>query len=332
MRSIRLLFAVLAFIGIASAQAQPPKPYQYFRAGNPADSGPVKTQPGYALMGGGDDLDEAFQFLCDRAVGGDLVVLRAHGDDEYNPYIQKLCHLNSVATLILPTRQAAMDPFVGATLRKASAIFIAGGDQSNYINFWSGTPVQEAINEAVRAGKPIGGTSAGLAILTEYGYSCQGDAPEDADLVSQLVLDDPFHKRVTIEHGFIQIPILKGLISDTHFAIRDRMGRTLVFSARIKKDGAAVRTVAVQERASVLVTPDGKARVVGFGPAYFIDPAQASGTVEKGQPLTFGPYAVQKVTPGHSFDLNTWTGESTAYTLTVTKGKITSTQPGGSIY
>ncbi len=62
-------------------------------------------------MGGGTDLDEAFQFLCDRAGGGDFLVLRATGDDDYNPYIQKLCpKLNSVATVILPNRAAAEDP------------------------------------------------------------------------------------------------------------------------------------------------------------------------------------------------------------------------------
>ena len=55
-------------------------------------------------MGGGTDLDEAFLWLCDRADGGDFLILRAHGDDDYNPYVQGLCHLNSVATLILPDR------------------------------------------------------------------------------------------------------------------------------------------------------------------------------------------------------------------------------------
>ncbi len=102
-------------------------------------------------MGGGTDLDEAFQFLCDRAGGGDFLVLRATGDDEYNPYIRGLCHLNSVATLIIPSREAAADPFVADAIKHASAIFIAGGDQANYINFWMNTPVQSALNDAIRA-------------------------------------------------------------------------------------------------------------------------------------------------------------------------------------
>ena len=74
-----------------------------------------------------------------------FLILRATGDDEYNPYIRGLCHLNSVATIIIPNRDAAIDPFVSNAINHASAIFIAGGDQANYINFWMNTPVQVAL-------------------------------------------------------------------------------------------------------------------------------------------------------------------------------------------
>lgn len=115
--------------------------YKYFRMGNAADV-QTKPVPGYAFMGGGSDLDEAFKWLCARASGGDFLVLRAHGDDDYNPYINGLCKPNSVATLILPDRPAAEDPKVAEIIRQAEAIFIAGGDQANYLNFWADTPVQ----------------------------------------------------------------------------------------------------------------------------------------------------------------------------------------------
>src|SRR5580704_4079960 len=117
--------ALFALLLPACAQTTP---YQYFRLGNPTRVAGT-PRPGFALMGGGKDLDEAFRWLCERAGGGDLLVLRATGDDDYNPYIQKLCKLNSVATLIVPSRAAAADPFVERTIRHASALFIAGGDQ-----------------------------------------------------------------------------------------------------------------------------------------------------------------------------------------------------------
>ena len=128
--------------------AQTKTAYQYFRVGSTTDT-QVKPEAGFALMGGGEDLDEAFQWLCARARGGDLLVLRATGTDAYNEYIQKLCHLNSVATVVIPDREAANDPFVEKKIRKASAIFISGGDQANYINFWEHSPVQTALNDAI---------------------------------------------------------------------------------------------------------------------------------------------------------------------------------------
>jgi len=298
----------------------------------------VRPRAGFALMGGGTDLDEAFQFLCDRADGGDMVVLRARGDDEYNAYLRGICRLNSVATLIIPNRKAAADPFVAETIGHAAAIFIAGGDQANYINFWMNTPVQTALNEAVRRGVPIGGTSAGLAVMGEYAYSAQGDKPDDPNLDAKTALADPYGPRISFADGFLDIPILKAIITDTHFARRDRMGRLLVFLARLNEPGKSsgssqrVRGIGVQERAAVLLEPEGKAHVVGYGPAYFIEADRASGVLQKGKPLTYGPFAVQKVAPGANFYIKSWAGDAISYKLTVEAGKIRSTQTANEIY
>ena len=60
-----------------------------------------------------------------------------------------------------------------ATIRNAEAIFIAGGDQSNYVRYWKDTPVEDAINLVAAKPAPIGGTSAGMAILGEFVYSAK---------------------------------------------------------------------------------------------------------------------------------------------------------------
>lgn len=234
---LAFLCPFLLFPTLLHAQPASTPAYRYMRVGNPAPAS-AKPRPGFALMGGGDDLDQAFRFLCDRSGQGDFLILRATGDDEYNPYIARLCRQNSVATLLIPNRAAAADPFVENTIRHAAAIFISGGDQANYIRFWMGTPVQAALNDAIRRGVPLGGTSAGLAIMGEYGYSALADKPEDSDLDSRTALQNPYHPRVTIEHGFLDVPVLKGIISDTHFVRRDRMGRLLVFLARLNNSGA----------------------------------------------------------------------------------------------
>lgn len=326
-----LLLVFLACAGdFAHAQS-----YKYFRIGNEED---VQTKPvaGISMMGGGSDLDEAFRWLCDKGNGGDFLILRARGDDDYNSYVNGLCKANSVATLIIPDREAAQDPAVAEIIRKAEVVFIAGGDQANYIRGWKGTPVERAINENLAAGKPIGGTSAGLAVEGEFVYGAMGDKPDDKDLASTDVLADPYFERVTLVREFLKIPHLENLITDSHFAKRDRMGRTLGFLARIMKDGwsSSPREVAIDEKSAVLVEADGKATVVGTGKgAYFLRPTQAPEVCEKGVPLTFLGISVYRVQAGGHFDLTSWTGDGgTAYSLSVERGKIESTQAGKGSY
>ena len=88
------------------------------------------------MMGGGSDLDEAFRWLCKKGNDGDFLILRARGDDDYNSYVNGWCRVNSVATLIIPDRAAAQDPSVAEIIRRFEVVFIAGGDQANYIRGW----------------------------------------------------------------------------------------------------------------------------------------------------------------------------------------------------
>jgi cyanophycinase len=325
-----LLFSVTSGANPAFAGS-----YKYIRIGNKED---VRTKPaaGIAMMGGGSDLDEAFAWLCNKGKGGDFLILRATGDDDYNSYVNKLCKTNSVATLIIPDREAAEDPAVAKIIEKSEVIFIAGGDQANYVRGWKGTPVQSAINENIRAGKPLGGTSAGLAVAGEFVYSAMGDKPDDKNLSSTDVLQNPYCKRVALENDFLRIPHLENVLTDSHFVKRDRMGRSLGFLARIMKDGWSQfpREVAIDEKSAVLVEEDGKATVVGSGKgAYLLRSTNPPEVSERGAPLTFREVNVYRVPSGGHFDLGSWTGDGgTAYSLSVVRGKIESTEAGTQIY
>lgn len=325
---------LLAIVFLTSALAQQPT-YKYIRIGSPTDVS-TKTTAGYALMGGGDDLDEAFKFLCDKSGGGDFLILRAAGDDEYNDYINKLCKVNSVATLTIPDRDSAADPKVADIIRHAEAVFIAGGDQARYINWWMSTPVQEAINADIAANKPIGGTSAGLAVMGQYIYSAQGDAPDDEDLASSQTLANPYIPRIALRRDFVKIDLLQNVLTDTHFAQRDRMGRTLTFLARIMKDGwsPAPREIAIDEKSAVLVERNGKARVIGTGKgAYFLSVRGGPEVCRENTPLTFRDITVYRASTGATFNLQDWRGKGgAAYSLSVVEGKIQSTQKSGELY
>ncbi len=279
-------------------------------------------------MGGGNDIDAAFQWMCERANGGDFLILRSAGDDEYNAYVQQLCKLNSVATLILPDKASAEDPFVAATISHAEAIFIAGGDQSNYIKYWKDTPVQTAVNERIRAGVPIGGTSAGLAVLGEYVFSAMNDTAYSKD-----TLADPYNEGVTLTSNFLHVAYLEKTITDQHFVKRDRLGRFIGFMARILQDGMSdiIRGIAVDEGGALLVDEKGDTSLVGEGEAYFFRPKHQPETCQSGKPLTFRDIQVYKIDRKGSFTLKDWSGSGgTWYVLSAIDGKLQSSN--GSLY
>jgi cyanophycinase len=326
------LLAILFSLSlVASAQHSS---YQYFRIGQKTDS-TAQATAGYALMGGGKDLDDAFRWLCGKGNGGDFLILRAADDDAYNPYVNGLCKANSVATLIIPDRTAANDPAVADIIGHAEAVFIAGGDQAHYIRAWQNTAVQQALNAHIAAGKPIGGTSAGLAVLGEFVYSALNDPP-DGMLASPEALKDPFTPQVALVRNFLDIPVLHDIITDSHFAKRDRLGRSLVFLARLMQDGwtNSPREIAVDERSAVLLERDGKATVVGSGKgAYFFKPTQSPQVCKKNVPLTFLAISAYAAPTGSHFDVSSWKGEGgVGYTLSVKDGTVSSTQSGNALY
>lgn len=315
----------------AAAAAAPA--YRYLRIGN-SNNIHVSARPGYALIGGGTDLDEAFVWLCQRSGGGDFLVIRASGTDAYNPYVQSLCHENSVATLIIPSRDAANDPFVARTINSAAAIFIAGGDQANYINFWRDTPVQRALSDAIHRGIPIGGTSAGLAVLGEFAYTAQNDSPNGPDLNSPAALANPFNPQVVIVRGFLNIPELRDVITDTHFHARDRLGRSVVFMARILASGDTkkIHAIGIDPHTAFLVDRGGQGVVAGTGSAYFFEATGRPAICSPDEPLTFNGIAVHKLIAGQKFSLPQWTGSGAIYTLSAVSGVLHSTQPNDAIY
>jgi cyanophycinase len=325
-----LFLTILLFSTAATASS-----YQYIRIGEKADS-TVTPAAGTALMGGGKDLDEAFRWLCGRANGGDFLILRALGDDAYNPYVNGLCKLNSVATLVIPDLAAAHDPAVAEIIGHAEAVFIAGGNQARYVEFWKGTPVQDAINANVASGKPIGGTSAGLAVLAEFAYGCLKDKEDDNDLASTDVLPNPYHERVTLVRDFLKVPNLENTLTDSHFAKRDRMGRTLGFLSRLVQDGWSKqpREVAIDEKSAVLMEPDGKSRVVGSGRgAYFLQVKSAPEVCRPNTPLTVHDISVYRAPTGAHFDFKSWTGQGgESYSISVEKGVIHTTREGNAVY
>ena len=269
---------------------EPEKPIEIglpaiYSIGNKQD---IKTnhKPGLLLAGGGTDVDEAMQWMLTNANGGDIVVIRASGADGYNAYLFSSLGIsvNSVKSLVIDTRDKANKDSVFNMICNAEALFIAGGDQSTYLRLWSDTKVHDAIKYLLEEKRvTIGGTSAGMAILSEFSYT-----GERGSAISQEALMNPFDPKVTIDKSFIKTALLSGYITDTHFSQRDRFGRLVVFMARVAKDyKISPKAIACDEYSAVCIESNGIAAVYGQN-AFLVETLDTSTlTCETAKPLTW---------------------------------------------
>ena len=201
-------------------------------------------------------------------------------------------------------RKAASDPQVLEIVRQADGIFIAGGDQSNYVRFWKGTPLNEAINQHVREGKPLGGTSAGLAIMGAYSYG----AMDGGSLTSVEAIKDPMGPAVTLVDDFLQLPPLPAgqVITDSHFGARDRLGRLLTFIARLSKEQgrADIKGLGVDENTALCIEGDGVGKVFTDtkGAVWLVVPQGLVDLAAKGGDQDYKKYLKDQVPSGQVLD------------------------------
>jgi cyanophycinase len=277
--------------------------FDYFVSGDPARPSGGHTVFSLALMGGGGSVDVAFSALARAAGSGHILILRAVADDSYDPsdgkygesFVSKWAPVVSAETLVFRNRNASYDPRVLAVLRHADGIFIAGGDQGNYVRYWKGTPVQTALNRHVQHDRPIGGSSAGLAILGHYSYT----ALDGSSLESKLALADPHNSAVTLEDDLFHFRWLERVITDSHFSARCRLGRLLVFVARIQRqrNDQRVLGLGIDENTALLIDATGHARLAAgsVGSVWLVAEPVPATSLTPGHPLTLAEVQVTRV-------------------------------------
>jgi cyanophycinase len=304
-RIVSLLFAVVA---LSAAPSRAAELARYISGNHFQDVAPKLHGPVLMLAGGGGDHDAAVQLAIDRIRGCaaserkiDIVVLRASGDDDYNPYFMSMKGVNSVVSLVITNRESSSRPDVIRDVRKAEFVFFAGGDQCNYIRWIKGTPVEDAVKSVYRRRGAVGGTSAGLAIQGEIAY----DACPDQSAVSADVLKDPYSIDVSLSRDFFTWPPMRDIITDTHFMKRDRMGRLLVFLARALDERKEKRLIGygVNEAAATVMDAKGKS-VVFHGPVNIVVADHPAEVLERGKPLTYRGFKIWHFDDGQTIDLS----------------------------
>jgi cyanophycinase len=270
------------------------------------------TSGGFVLMGGGSDVDAAIQWMIGKSGGGDVVVIRSSGTNAYNSYINGLGTVNSVQTLLIDNATEGDNACVGETIRRAEMVFIAGGDQQNYVDYFKGRAVGSALNYLINTKRvPIGGTSAGMMIQSQFYHP--GGAPNDT-----TVLNNP--TAVAIGNNFLSNALLNNAVTDTHFSQRNRQARLMSFMASTIYNYSVtwqnVRGIACDEATAYALDANGSGKVFGSNYCFF---AKATGAPETLQPNTaltwnlnqqaLNVYRIQGTATGTgTFNMSSFTG------------------------
>ena len=277
--------------------------YEYYQVGDLKATRPGATEPALLLMGGGEWPHQAFAWLAAKGGHGHFLILRASGADDLQKELYRdVGGVASVQTLVFHSRAAASDPRLLEIVRRADGIFIAGGDQANYVRFWKGTPLNALLDQHVASGKPIGGSSAGLAILGGHAYG----ALDGGSITSAEALADPLGESVTLVDGFLHMPRLQRVITDTHFDARTRQGRLIAFLARLRHEGHRDTVgLGVDEGTALAIDGNGIGRVFTLtdGFAWLLRPQGQPERIEAGKPLDYRDVRVTGIGTQSRIDL-----------------------------
>jgi beta-aspartyl-peptidase (threonine type) len=312
------------------------------------------------LMGGGHmspgDLDandtKMYQWLVAQSGAQDAVVLTADSlctDDDwfaYGEYMVTTAGARSCTCICFAERSASFVPEILSRVKQAALIFMTGGDQARYYNFWRDSPVSAVMNRRALAGSLcLGGESAGLAVQGHFLFAGLGNH----SVTSATALRDPMDPSITLRDNLFTLPLVP-LVTDTHFKQRDRMGRLVTFVARLYAADRAVFGVGVSEHTGILVDlRTGRGIVAGAGPVNIVGGlAQAPQVMRAGAPLTVDSIPAMRLQPGDTVDLSPSSSMLTsmmmlteqqqqqqqqhAYMLHAQRGVLTSTGNGGSLY
>ncbi len=187
-------------------------------------------------------------------------------------------------------RNEADSPERLAILRKASGIFIAGGNQMRLAALLGGTKFETELHQVYERGVIIGGTSAGAAILSRMmvAYGKSGSTPRAG--IAQFLPGFGFSEKI---------------IFDQHFRQRDRIGR-LIFAVTASP---GLLGVGVDEDTAAILVDDDEITVAGSGSVMILDGSQITETdvaeIEKKAPIAVSGLNLHVLTDGCSYRLAT---------------------------
>ncbi|MBK7095229.1 MAG: T9SS type A sorting domain-containing protein [Saprospiraceae bacterium] len=175
------------------------------------------------------------------------------------PYFKQQCGAAFAKEFAVSNRESANSQSIYDTLITYQTIFFRGGDQYDYYNYYKDTKLIDAVKFVYSNGGTIGGTSAGMHILSSVVYTAKnGSAYPDE------CIEDPNNKYITLAEDFLDF--VPGHLFDTHFAERGRFGRLVGFLANYRlNNGKDIIGLGMDDLTCMTIDGNGLGTVYGTG-------------------------------------------------------------------
>ena len=206
-------------------------------------------------------------------------------------YVELFRKLGAAHAVSLPfeeRRDCAREEWL-EELRRASGVFITGGNQLRLSTTIGGTAVADLLRTHNREeGLHVAGTSAGASVMSEHmiAYGAEGPTPR-SDMVQ-------------LAPGF---GLTHEMIVDQHFQQRDRLGRLLAALAFNPRPIG----VGLDEDTAAFVDPDYRMEVVGSGAITIVDPSgmeySSMDSAHTHAPVSVIGITIHVLTNGCTFDI-----------------------------
>lgn len=227
-------------------------------------------------------------------------------------YVKALHYLgaDNADVMHIEKRDQASDPEILERLKAADVVMFTGGDQLRLTSILGGTPFHDIILDKYRNEDFIyAGTSAGAAAASSS-MIYQGSSSE-ALLKGEV--------KITSGLGLID-----GVIIDTHFVQRGRIGR--LFQAVV--GNPKVLGIGLGEDTGLLINNGREMEAIGSGLVILVDGREVKDTnltqVELGQPISINHLVTHVMSKHDTFDLQTFKMyiQSSQYAETFTQDDI----------
>jgi cyanophycinase len=260
----------------------------------------LHAQGNLMLVGGGGESnggwsDTPYQWMVENSDNKKIGIISYSDADNWLPdYFVNLGAVEAV-NIKIDSRELADQAGMLDSLNQYDALFFKGGDQSRYYEYYKNTAVQTAIEEIYNRGGVIGGTSAGMAILSGVMFTASNGSAYPYDALSDIN-----SQYMTLENDFLQF--YPDYIFDTHFIERGRTSRLIGFLANwYENQEKLIKGIGIDDRTAFCINEASVGTVYGTGAASIYHPREFQ--IQDGKIMNSNLKAIQ-LTHAQSYDLN----------------------------